>query len=432
MPDVFEPISGLTFEHNGPLTPEQISKVLHYRTLGNLLYKNMLARSVTEYNPKTKEFKTVVKGGSRSPVGMILTELRKEPGITVQVPMFSGILGDELSNIMNAGVTGQETLTGQEGAMQFRHLAVQAGLQRMAGIVEHLQVEKQLTSLNLKQLLKTGVDLDASRLLDQAIHFALRANVSPNLVREYGVSGTATATANAVTVRTHADFDQHDWYVKADGTLSSSAADLSTAGYLKKNTLSQIAIKMDAIGAQMVQVKGASFYLLICPVEDCLTLKSDTDWMKMRAYGKDLLKAAGSFDQWEPFGWDGVLVMQARNSRHLNWNAYDYGSVTREQVTRNGELIWQVSMDTRSDLAGGSLTTSQVHDLICLGANAFGYADCSGGLVPITRETTDYGRILGRGIYHHYGIMRSDWVNHKQSSDVINQSSISIKVRNAS
>lgn len=432
MPEIFDDISGLTFDHEGPLTPEQIAKLLHYRAMGYLVYKGMLGRAVAEYDPKSKSFKKVIRSNASVPVGMQLTQLSNDPGVKIQVPMLESIFGDDLGDIEDVGVTGRETLTGQEYPSNFRHLEVMAGLHRVAGIEEHMQITKQLTGYDMKQMLKNGLDIGIAQVLDAAFHVALRQGVSSNLVREYGVEGTGTAGDYAVPVRTHADMNQ-EYYVTANGNLTQDPADIGNSSFIQMNTLTQIGAKMDEHFCQMVQVKGGSYYVLPLPVADCATLKTDTDdFMRMRAYAKDLFKNVGSFDQWEPFGWDGVIVFQVRSAAHLAnlWKAVDWSSTERVAVTRRGKDIWEITRDDRSDWDAG-IETDEVNQAICMGGNAFGYADASGGPRPVTRETTDYGRILGKGFWHYYGIGRCEWKNTKDPNDYINQSSISICYRNS-
>lgn len=179
-------------------------------------------------------------GEGQDNIIQVKTELKKEAGDQITVPLVMRLTG--------AGVTGDNTLEGNEEALQFYDCAVQVNQIRHAVRLQGA-MEEQKTAINLRQAAKDGLKLWMTEKQEKMIVTALVASpTAGNIVYPASVSAESS--------------------IDASNVLTTDL--ISKAARLAKTVTPKI---------RPVNVNGKKYYVMLVDNYQARDLKNDTKWL---------------------------------------------------------------------------------------------------------------------------------------------------------
>lgn len=226
-------------------------------------------------------------GNSPENIIQIRTELTKEDGDTINIPLLMPLTGE--------GVLGDDWLEGKEEAMIYRDFKVTINQLRHAVRLKGKMTE-QSVALNLRKDAKVALSNWLSDSIDKTIFRKLSTNPTPDRV-VYG--GSATSVDNV------------------------GASDIFSTELIGK--AKRIALADENTMVKPILINGLETYVMIIDQWQARDLKSDTRWIEAQQYanvrGNDNPIFSGALGVY-----DGVVLHQCnRIIRETNANGIKYG-----------------------------------------------------------------------------------------------------------
>lgn len=214
-------------------------------TVPSSLVKKAWAKATWEAGIR-QAFFSKFTGTSAGSIVQIKEELKKEKGDTINIPLLMPLTG--------AGVSGDNTLEGNEEALIYRDFEVTIdqlrNAVRLAG-----KFEEQKTQLRLREDAKTALADWLATKIDKSIFTALSTNPTSDRI-VYGGSATAESAIGTSDVFTT--------------NLIGKAKRIATAD---ENTM-----------VKPIKVNGADTYIMIIDQWQARDLRADTKWLEAQQH----------------------------------------------------------------------------------------------------------------------------------------------------
>ena len=313
---------------------------------------------------------------------------------------------------VNSGIVGQNQLVDNEVGWNTDNLKVKIeqyrnGLLTYAGMNE----QRNPYSESLIQLQMDKLSTWSAQTIDTGILYALHYGSAPHLYRQYGTTNV-TCTANANTLF------GNDLTMDTTRTIANLQADGS-------DNISPRTFEIGYAYAQkrffdFINVDGRNYLGCLISVEAFLALYQNEDFRKAMYFARD----RGVDNPLFKYG-DAVVYGNC-----IIWTYEKMGSILAAKnpaglsISNAGAYNSSITEADYTGIGGG-LTTSQLTQVLFLGANAVCLAE--GQMAMRERYENDYSILLGRAADNIWGAKRTDWLSETGSAD-LNQSSLNMVV----